>query len=398
PPGPPSPGGARGTQGGGQPPPLAIPANDPSWAGLHGLLSDARQYGEANWDDVRMRVVGQLGFIHRDLARARAMAGDWSGCARAYTDAGADIDAVVARGAVGEPIKAAVVKGMRRDAALCVALAEQKAPSTAEGTVATLWAAKVAAELGQPWLVEPPALVDIDPDDFKDFEGRHRLRVRLVEAYTDAVDPFFPSEAWGYWDPRSREGTVNALLGPAKLAAASRQVADHPPVALDAHQLGDLPTGDALVDVASWPGPRAIGSLSVRDVADPEHGAWLAAEAERLLAAPDFVVALHDTLAYLDKHEAGSRYYNVKQARNAGVRYLASRGRFAEADALVAESWPLHGQDWACPNREGILLAIRGRLQLRAGAPEAEATLRKALEKSHEFLAHTTAIEGAPRR
>jgi hypothetical protein len=53
----------------------------------------------------------------------------------------------------------------------------------------------------------------------------------------------------------------------------------------------------------------------------------------------------------------------------------------------------MHAQDWACPNRAGILLAMQGRLELLAGLPTAEATLTEGLAESDRFLAHVARME-----
>jgi hypothetical protein len=79
----------------------------------------------------------------------------------------------------------------------------------------------------------------------------------------------------------------------------------------------------------------------------------------------------------------------VKQARNEGVRVLANRGDYKGALAVLATNWPLHAQDWACPNREGILLGIEGRLRLLAGEEDADAVLVRALEATRKFVRHT---------
>jgi hypothetical protein len=66
----------------------------------------------------------------------------------------------------------------------------------------------------------------------------------------------------------------------------------------------------------------------------------------------------------------GSRYYNIKQARNEAVRRLAEGGaNQASRSVVLRQSWPLHHQDWACPNRAGILRAIEARLLALMGDP-----------------------------
>jgi hypothetical protein len=133
--------------------------------------------------------------------------------------------------------------------------------------------------------VVPP---DLDLDSFADFEARHRLRVLLVEAYVDAVDPLRPAEPWGYWEPaevtRVAETIARAseALAPNIAASPGALVPPTVRVAFTAEGLGALPTGDSLVDVVGFPGPRAIGSLAVLSVEDPTHRAWLDTNAARL--------------------------------------------------------------------------------------------------------------------
>ncbi len=398
---------------------LAIPADEPLWATLNGLLDHPGAYGEASWDDVRMRVVGHVATIGRDRARARAVAGDLAGCAEAYRDTARRLDGIPTASATGAPIRAALHGALLRDAALCDALARGEPPpvttggpgaglaglrarwhglalrAASGGTVATEARALAAEARG----VVAPAL---DPGAFADFEARHALRVKLVEAYVDGVDPLRPTDPWGYWSPDEVTRVATALAaaadaladgahpGPEALAPA------RPPTPFDAVQLGALPTGDSLVDMVGFPGPRAIGTLEVLSLDDPAHRAWLDARAATLAALPDEAVptAMAEVVATLDAHPHGSRYYNVKQARNAAVRVLASRGAFPEARAVLATSWPLHAQDWACPDRAAILRAIEGRLLLAAGDPGAGAALDAALVETERFLAHVASREG----
>ena len=396
---------------------LVIPADEPQWAHLSGLLDHPRAYGEASWDDVRMRVVQHVATIARDRARVYAGRGDFAACAVAYTEGVASIRAVRTSGRTGAPIKAALEAAAARDAALCDALARDMAPAVASTPVAGLRAryyalvlraragtdVRAAAEAVAAELRAVPAPV-LDLDRFDDFEARHALRVALVEAAVDAVDPLRPAEPWGYWEPSEVVAVAEGLARAADRLAAGETVADpwdvappRAPLAFTAEGLGALPTGDSLVDVAGFPGPRAIGRLAVRSLGDPAHRAWLEALAARLGALPDAQVpaAVAAAAAELDAHPEGSRYYNVKAVRNHAVRVLASRGAYAEARAVLAASWPLHAQDWACPDRAGILRAIDGRLAVVGGAPDALEVLDRARAETETMLAHTAVAERA---
>ena len=135
---------------------------------------------------------------------------------------------------------------------------------------------------------------------------------------------------------------------------------------------------------------------------DPAHRPRLEEAVRTLdaaLAADPATVqpALDAFLAELDAHGHGSRYYNMKQARNEGVRVLTRRGRPDLAARVLEGAFPLHKQDWACPNRAGILHVIEGRLRAEAGdRAGAEAAFARALEEADTFLA---AVDGvSPRR
>jgi tetratricopeptide (TPR) repeat protein len=272
---------------------------------------------------------------------------------------------------------------------------------------------------------------DLDLDAFRDFRERHRLRSALIDAYHDALDPIGLDERWGYWTaeefrrqallvgmaakalageplsvPPGLTGSVPALEGipavrwPSVLAAALHSEDQRDDFGVTG--LGALPTGDSLVDVAGWPGPRAIGRLTRLDMDDPAHRPRLEEAVRTLdaaLAADPATVqpALDAFLAELDAHGHGSRYYNMKQARNEGVRVLARRGRPDLAARVLEGAFPLHKQDWACPNRAGILHVIEGRLRAEAGdRAGAEAAFARALEEADTFLA---AVDGvSPRR
>ena len=270
---------------------------------------------------------------------------------------------------------------------------------------------------------------DLDLDAFADFEDRHALRERLWSAWAEDLDPIGDPGSWGYWEGPALArsalglGVAAGLLGgedwtgrlpaglspattgppqtwPAQLARKLDRAADPP--AFDAEELGWLPTGDSLIDVGAGPGPRAIGKLERLGLDDPDHRARLDALAlvlnEALIGNPEQVIPLLDAhVAEVDALGHGSRYYNIKQARNAAIRQLARAGRADLAVQVLRQSWPLHHQDWACPNRVAILRTLEGRLLAEAGQrPAAEATLAGARAESLRFLAFTQAAEAAP--
>lgn len=421
--GPGGPGGAPGGPGGGGGD-LALPVDNPVWDSLHGLLDHPQEYGEANWDDVRMRVVGHAAVLGRDQARLAAMSSDWAGCAKAYTDSAAKLESIRVSGDVGEPIRSVLVAAARRDAGLCDALGKGTAPTIpTTGTVAPLrarWvalvvrgahhtahddvrtdAAKLAADARA--VVAPTGL---DLDAFGSFEERHKLRVKLVEAWADAVSPFTPTEPFDYWTAqevvRQAAGIAMAAAavesGTPPTATAADALPPSPKLPYSAAELGSLVTGDSTVDTLGFAGPRAIGSLSRLGVDDAEHKPWLDSTAAALAAAaptevPAKVAAF---AAELDRFPGGIRYYAIKQLKNTAVRHLARDGHYAEALAILSTNLPLHNQDWACPDRTAILTAIEARLRVLAHDPAAASTITRGLGEVDAFLAHAAEAEAKP--
>jgi hypothetical protein len=418
-------------QGASPPDTLLIPARNPALEAMdstdpeRGFVPSPRFYGEATWDDVRMRVIGHLAVVGRDLARARAMAGDFEGCARAYTEAARLLRESRPVSGVGDPIRKSLASALERDAALCAALgAGSELPAEGAGFAAfrarALGALRRAARgedirgefeaLSQeaaPFLRSDPRL---EIGAFGSFTERHQLRVRLVEAYADEVDPLQVTDPWGYREPAERPRQAKALL-----AALDQAARDTPGDALvlparhlgragfpffDVDEMGTLPTGDAWIDVGGFAGPRAIGQLERLSLEDQAWVATLTHLAEDLNAqeparVPASLEAAIQTLRL--EHDHGSLYYNLKQLRNTGVRVLARKGEYARALEPLRAQRPLRRHDWACPDREAILTGLEGRLQLLAGDPAAEATLGRALAESQAFLGRIARAEaGGP--
>jgi hypothetical protein len=430
-----------------QHPPL--PTENPAWdwdAG--GFVSDVGWYGEHSWADVRMRVAGHISAAGRDRARVLAQRGDLTQAATAYAELARELDAIPTPGSgiarrIVRPLQAAA----HRDAVLLGALAVKTAPPAEGDGIAAARARYLGLALrhakGEDVADDARALqsqlgphlaVDsrLDIDAFDNFDDRHILRVALVDAYVEALDPLGLEERWGYWRPGEArrqaliiglsagllggedwawklegalEGTmpdvsgVPAIRWPSALAEALHE----PDQAADftVEELGWLPTGDSLIDTGGGPGPRAIGTLTRLGIDDPEHRERLTTweqELDGLLGTqpadvPAAVARITDTL---DAFGHGSRFYNIKQARNAAVRQLARAGHPDAALLVLRTNWPLHNQDWACPNRDGILLALEGRLLAEANQPDASLeVLERSLQASTDFLANVTAAERA---
>ena len=432
-----------------QHPPL--PADSPGWEwDAGGFVPDHGWYGEHSWHDVRMRLMGHLAVIAWAQAQAAAMSDRPADGAEALERLEDALQALP------EPpegpartLRDTLRGAAERDAALLRGLGEARpladAPP-APGLAGLRWQLLAQATAPAP---DPDALrqiqealrpylelrTDLDLDAFADFHDRHRLRGALWQAWADALDPTHAHHPWGYWEPAELQREALALgiaagwmggadwsseVGPVPgvtapdgagsapdgeprwrwPGAAAARLQTHTP-AFSATELGRLPTGDSLIDVGGAPGPRAIGTLERLGLDDPTHAGVLAARAAELdallredpAAVPAGIRALADQL---DRYPHGSRYYNVKQARNAGVRQLARAGRPDLARALLADHRPLHHQDWACPNRSGILRTLEGRLTLAdAGPAAARPILEQAWTESMAFLEQVAAAEAA---
>ena len=58
----------------------------------------------------------------------------------------------------------------------------------------------------------PTSYPELDISSFKDFHSRHALRIRLFEAYLDALDPLTITERWGYWTADEMIRQQHALI------------------------------------------------------------------------------------------------------------------------------------------------------------------------------------------
>jgi hypothetical protein len=387
-----------------------IPADNPVWDQLaEGFRRAPEFYGERSWDDVLMRLLGHYANAARDRAAHRAEQGDLAGAGDLYRALSERIGAIqLEEGGTAARMRDLYRDASRRDADLCHALAGGGAPSAPKdlGPVAALrWKlltagspadfVSVARQASQ--ALKAPPWEGVDIGDFRDFEARHALRLQLTEWMLDSQDPLDLDPVWGHWTPAEGSRQVRVLQQAAQAGTgspgeirslATRQVGGQ----FSAEDLGHLPTGDSYVDVGGEPGPAAIGSLERLDLGDPVHRKKLTSLAERLngllAQSPDQVPAALDVwVSTLDEMGHGSRYYNIKQARNSGVRQLARSGAWKPALAVLSENFPLHAQDFECPNREGILKGLEGRLLLLAGDARAEATLLEAMERADHWMA-----------
>ncbi|MAA79184.1 MAG: hypothetical protein CL916_07975 [Deltaproteobacteria bacterium] len=415
-----------------------LPENNPIWDwDAKDFVPDFGWFGEHSWMDVRMRVAGHLSAAGRDKARIYATKEDWSAAAKAYAELGVILAEIpTASSGTSKEINALLALAAKRDAKTLNSIATQSDFSKAKGTLYPLrlqyfalarkHANSIDVRKEAQTLIEslnalPTSYPKLDISSFKDFHSRHALRIRLFEAYLDALDPLTISERWGYWtadeiirqqqslilackqllkspSDEYQKATGNPILWPSQYLSQKTQDLDS-----STEEFGALPTGDSLIDIGSSPGPKGIGDLMKWGLADKEHMQWLSKAAHDITSPlPDdpqkSMQAYRKHIPFLEKAKHGSRFYNVKQLRNATVRQLARSGHFMEAHEVLQDNFPLHNQDWACPNREGILLAIDGRLLALAEDPSAEIILDKAIESGTTFLQHVDEAEQGKRK
>jgi hypothetical protein len=378
-----------------------------------GFVGDPIWYGEHDWDGVRMRIMGHLAWLGRERARVVSRRGELDAARAEIVQAQRDLASAAPRrrGGVATSLHRALVHAMARDVAIFDAL-RGKPISVADDAAAVIGSAVVRqdpARLLARLESAPPAL---DIDEFQNFDERHQLRVKQWTAWGTIVDPIGLVPNWGYFNRRawlrvhrglvSRCQAIQATTSPKATLLTLAQTAPEEANPIVVDDLVALPTGDSLIDTVASPGPRAIGRLWMMGDDDRAYTDWIGQLADTLNALADadpsgVVRAIREAVAALDRHTHGSRFYNIKQLRNAGVRVLASRGHHEAAAQLLADQRPLHNQDWACPNRAGILRSLEGRLALAGGNLDTAATaFQEATALTRSFLGEVAKAEQNP--
>ena len=415
-----------------------LPENNPIWDwDAKDFVPDYGWFGEHSWMDVRMRVAGHLSAAGRDKARIHAQQKDWKRAAEAYQSLANILKEIPSSSSgTSKEINTLLLNAAQRDAVVLSALAQHKELPETQGTLYPLrmqYFRLVEQHLQGKDIQDeiqmlkksidalPSTYPKLDITSFQDFHSRHALRIRLFEAYLDALDPLSISEWWGYWtaedinrqkkslilscdqlldnpSPEYKLATGNPLHWPGQYIKQQPQ-----PIDSSVEEFGALPTGDSLIDIGSSPGPKAIGDLMKWGLDDVDHMRWLSEASKDITTSlsehpQKSVQAYQKHIAFLEKAKHGSRFYNVKQLRNATVRQLARSHHYQEAHLVLQDNFPLHNQDWACPNREGILLALDGRLLALDGDPRAEETLSKAIQVGTTFLRYVDEAEKGVRK
>ncbi len=378
-----------------------------------GFVGDPLWYGEHDWDGVRMRLMGHLAWAGRERARLVSRQGELAAARAEIVRAQRDLQLAAPRrrNGVAASLHQTLSHALARDIAIFDSLKGTPVP-IADDAAAVIGSAIVRQDPSRLLArleSAPPAL---DIDEFQNFDERHKLRVKQWAAWGTIADPIGLVPNWGYFNRRAwlrihrglveRSQAIQATTSPKAtlLTLATTAPEEANPIVVD--DLVALPTGDSLIDTAASPGPRAIGRLWMLGDDDESYVAWLEQLAEQLTALADtdptgFVGAIRGAVGALDRHTHGSRFYNIKQLRNAGVRVLASRGHYTQAASLLADHRPLHNQDWACPNRAGILRAIEARAALAGGdLPTAQSAIEEASELARTFLREVAQAEKSP--
>jgi hypothetical protein len=382
-----------------------IPADSPAWRhDPGGFVPDVRFYGERDWDGVRMRVAGHIAVIERDRARLAALQGRYDDAAKIYIALGETLGAMIpaSDGPEAEIPRLAQAAAVR-DAALMNAIHTGKQMPVGAGLagVRAVLLTSAGHDLSPEKKAELRGLVEKslgvtpkpDIDAFADFDDRHKLRVELWALYLDAVDPIQFNDPWGYFTWSVYADTADSLLA----QVDGRTVERHTGGRFTVEGAGAMPTGDSLIDVAGQPGPKSIGRLARLGLDDPRHRQWIEDTVyvlnTKLAQSPGGILPIVQSRTdILDSMAHGSRYYNIKQLRNETVRRLAQRKQMRLARQVLASNLPLHHQDWECPNREGILVAIDARLAAAGGHTDADRRFKEARTLSDAFLAKVDAV------
>jgi len=377
-----------------------IPADSPAWRhDPGGFVPDVRFYGERDWDGVRMRVAGHIAVIERDRARLAASAGHYAEASKIYASLSETLGTMIpATAGPTAKIPRLAQVAASRDAALMMALHAGTPQPLGEGlagvrsvlltsAVQELSAEKKAelkAQIEQALAITPKP----DIDAFADFDDRHELRVELWSLYLDSVDPIQFSDPWGYFTWSAYAESAASLLA----TIDGRSVQGTKPTGLfTVAGAGAMPTGDSLIDVAGQPGPQSIGRLARLGLDDPKHHQWIEDTVyvlnTKMAQSPGGILPIVQSRTdFLNAMGHGSRYYNIKQLRNETVRRLAELNHHRLARQALSMNLPLHHQDWECPNREGILVAIDARLAAIGGHSDANQRLTEARSLSDAFL------------
>ncbi|MBM4369038.1 MAG: hypothetical protein FJ102_22670 [Deltaproteobacteria bacterium] len=391
----------------------AVPADDPRANATDGYRHSPADYGEPDWDHVRMHALVHVSLAGRDRARARAAASDFDACAERYRATESILRGAKLANPAVTPVRDVLADGLARDAALCDALHREMPPvvpatgglemyrarflglyvRAEKGQDVRRAASTLSGELGRaaarsgtlPW--EAPAG---ERDSAK-------LALALAEAWVDTVDPIAITEPWGAWSVKERPRQIAALRDAVAAAASGNTKRLHvfPATLLEPEvpawtvdEFALTPVADAAYDMLGFAAPHVVPRLTVGAADDPEWRAWLESKLRvyAQMRSGEVPRAVKSAVADLSDAEAGSRYFNIIGFQDAAIRQLARGGHYREAREVLKAQSPLRGLDWYMPDRGAVLLAIDGRLAVLSGDPQGEKRLAASIEESRAFL------------
>lgn len=376
--------------------------------------STPAEYGEPDWDHVRLIVVEHLALAGRDLARQSASRGDWKECSKRYGEAAGAVEAVPLGNAAVTPVRDVLLAGLRRDAALCDALANARPPADSPGLTgfrARYFRLVQRAEHGEDVrdaaeslgreldVAGERALADTAP---KPSEAPATQALWLARRWDDTVDPLVVSEPWGPWTVAERPRQVRGLRVAMDALAAGESTGLYlrPAAALarqetswSAAEFTRTPLADAWGDVGGFAMPHVVPRLEESAAEAKARAAALEPLLERWPTTregelPRAVAGAVSRYAVLPE---GLRYAYTLSLQNAAIRQLARDGQFLLAAEIVAGQLPLRGLDWYAPDRAAVVLGLEGRLRVLAADKDAEKRLRAAITESQAFLAFVNA-------
>ncbi len=404
------------------PEPLAIPAvsggrvgrDDPAWVAADSYRLSPAEYGQPDWDHVRLAAVSHIAISGRDLARNDAARGDFKECATAYLAAAGRVRAVPLSGATVTPVRDVLASGLERDGALCAALATRTVPAATGPSLSAMrlryYALALRAEKGEDVREGARTLsagVAAAAQSFDSAPGASAAPAEkalwLARAWDDTVDPLVVTEAWGAWTPAERRRQMEGLSA-ALTAIGSGETKGlfHRPaaalvpqrVAWTADEFAGIALPDPWVDVGGFGAPVVTPQPEYADAAA------FRALAERLavrwgtLREGEVPRAVRSEVAKLGDRPEGERYYQALALQNGAIRQLSRRGHFFEALLVLLEQSPPSGLDWFAPDRQGALIGLEGRLRLLSGDKDATKRLHAAMTESESFLAFVLMREG----
>ncbi len=392
-----------------------VPADDPRWNAPDGYRHTPADYGEPDWDHVRMHALVHVSIAGRDRARARAASSDFDACADRYRAAESVLRSTTLANPAVTPVRDVLADGLARDAAVCEALHREMPPVVPASGGLEMYRARflglyVRAEKGQD--VRRPASTLSDelsraaqksgtlpwhaPEAERD---PAKLSLALAQVWVDTVDPIAITEPWGAWSAKERPRQVAALRDAVTAAASGNTKRLHvlPATLLEPQlpawtvdEFALTPVADAAYDMLGFAAPHVVPRLTVGAADDPEWRAWLESKLRvyAQMRSGEVPRAVKSAVADLEGHPDKSRYFNVIGFQDAAIRQLARGGHYREAREVVKAQSPLRGLDWYMPDRGAVLLAIDGRLAVLSGDPQGEKRLAASIEESKAFLAY----------